>query len=184
MTGVAWRPGRRFWAAITVGTVLLGGGAVIVVGTAAADPNVAAVQAVAADTLMLEQRMGIPDPGVKSAALSASDVATMRATADASVRAHFTGPLLATRLDDFQKAVDGIVNGTSPYVDAGTKDIVFGKTVVGTNTATVHLQATTWVHISVDGLDSSPTGTLNWTFTLEKIAGQWLVTSETSDFHG
>lgn len=101
----------------------------------------------------------------------------MRAKADVLVKAHFTGPLLATRLDDFQKAVDRIVNGTSPNVDAGTKDIVFGKTVVGTDTATVHHQATTWVHISVDGLDSSPTGIFNWTFTLEKVAGQWLVTN-------
>jgi hypothetical protein len=184
MAGLKWRPGRRLWAAMTLGTVLLGVGALIVVGTAAADPNVAAVQAVAAETLMLEQRMGVPDPAMKPAALSVSDVATLRANANTLVKAHFTGPLLAARLDDFQRAVDGIVNGTSPYVDAGTKDIVFGKTIVGTDTATVHLQATTWVHISVDGLDSSPTGTLNWTFTLEKVAGQWLVTDETSDFHG
>jgi hypothetical protein len=184
MAGATWRLGRRFWAAVTMGGVLLAGGAIIAVGTAAADPNVAVVQTVAAETLMLEQRMGVPNPGMKGGALSDSDVATLRTNANALVKAHFSGPLLATRPDQFRNAVDGIVNGTSPYVDAGTKDIVFGKTVVGTDTATVHLRATTWAHISVRGLDSIPTATLNWTFTLEKVAGRWFVTDETSDFHG
>ncbi|MEO5940469.1 MAG: hypothetical protein ABIZ72_05865, partial [Candidatus Limnocylindrales bacterium] len=80
--------GRSVLAGVVV--VLLVG-SYWVVGTTAADPDVAAVQALAVDTLTLEHTIG-------TKATSIGDAAQLYAHADAVATSHYIGKLLATRL--------------------------------------------------------------------------------------
>jgi hypothetical protein len=175
---------RNVKRSVVAGVVLLVvAGAVWVVGAAAADPNVTAVQRVVRETMQLEHRVGIPD-GPPDAVVSAADGARMNAATEIAVKAHFAGTLLATRLEQFKAIIDSQVGGKPTNLDGGVNNIIMGETTVGTDTATVHLRATTWVKGSQGGKISAPTSRDNWTFELVKVDGKWLVSTETTDFRG
>lgn len=177
------RPPRHLFRSVVAGAVVVVVvGAIWVVGTAAADPSVAAVRAVAAETLILEHRIGIPD--APNTVILATDAARLHADAAAKANSHYRGPLLAMRTKQFSDAVDAEVSGDAFALDGGAKDIVFGETTVGPDTATVHLRATTWASSTVGGNVTSPTSTDNWTFYLQKENGQWFVTDTETDFSG
>ncbi|HEX5823894.1 MAG TPA: hypothetical protein VFY18_05465 [Candidatus Limnocylindrales bacterium] len=177
---------RHLGRAVIAGVVVVGVvvvGAILAVGTATADPEVAAVRNLAADTLILEHRIGVPD-SPNAAAIMAAESARLHADAEAKANARYKGPLLAMRIRQFNAAVDQAVTGRVSGLDGGAKDIVFGETTVGPDTATVHLRATTWATSSVNGKVTSPMSTDNWTFFLQKVDGQWFVTDTETDFHG
>jgi hypothetical protein len=176
------RSRSRLWGLLVVAAVL-SVGAVWAVGTSAADPNVALVRALAVDTLTLEHRMGVPDAASQGVS-TATDAARLRANADATAKAHYKGPLLATRSEQILAAVNDRINGTSTIIDGGAKDVVFLDTTVQATSATVRLKATTWATVSQNGVTASPSSTDNWTFDFEKDAGQWFVVNVDSDFHG
>ena len=148
------------------------------------DPDLAAVRTLAVDTLVFEHRMGIPDQSTLSL-LAAGDMTALRANAEAAARARYGGPLLATRIRQAIAAVDLQVSGEQSVLDGGAKDIVVGAITIDRDRATVHLRATTWVVMAVPGrpLDN-PMSRNNWIFTLDKVAGRWLVTDTESDFRG
>jgi hypothetical protein len=147
-----------------------------------ADPDVAAVQAVAADTLVAGQKVGVLPGGGVATALTAADVDRLERDADAYARSHYAGPLLANRLALFKETVAAQVGGQPPVLDGGATDIQMGETTVGTDMATVRLRATMWVKLAQGDKVATPTGTADFTFELAKIDGTWYVTAESFDY--
>ena len=183
------RDRRRLGVAAAASMVIVLGAVVVAfvahVGAppAAVDPEAAAVQALAADTLELEHRGPLPDPSARTS-LSAADIDALHASAIAAAKAHYAGPLLATRTEEMLAAIDDAVDGTSGDLDGGVKDIVFRDTTIGRDAATVVVQATSWARGSQNGVIVNPVGEDTWTFTFAKIDGRWFVTKDTSTFHG
>jgi hypothetical protein len=154
-------------------------GAVWVAGTTAANPEVAAVQAVARDTIVAEQTVGIVDGVSKDAMIPDSDGTRLAATAEGVARSHYAGPLLETRIDQFRRVVADQVGGKPNVLGGGAKDFQFVSTKVGTDTATVEVKATVWSTFVQGDQVASPTATTDYIFELQKINGQWYVTNET-----
>jgi hypothetical protein len=174
----------RSWVwGLLIGAAVLSAGAVWAVSASATDPNVAVVRALAVDTLTLEHRMGLPDIAGQ-AVLNAADAARLRDSAAATAKAHYKGPLLATRSEQILAAVNDRINGTSSVIDGGAKDVSFLDTTVKDTSATVRLKATTWARYSQDGVTANPISTDTWTFDFEKVDGQWYVVDVDTDFHG
>jgi hypothetical protein len=173
---------RRLWGLVIVAAVL-SGGALWAVGASAADPNPGLVRALAVDTLTLEHRMGLPDVA-SEAVPTAADAARLRGGAAATAKAHYKGPLLATRSEQILAAVNGRIDGTTSLIDGGAKDVAFLDTTVNETAATVRLKATTWARYSRDGVTVNPSSTDTWTFDFEKVDGRWFVVNVDSDFHG
>jgi hypothetical protein len=173
------------WGFLIAGVVLIPGGAwaIRAVQTSAADRDVALVRALAVDTLILEHRIGLPDIGPQNVP-PAADAARLREEAAAIAKAHYKGPLLATRSEQFLAAVNDRINGTSSVIDGGTNDISIQDTTVNDTSATVHLRATTWAKVSQNGVTANPISTDRWTFDLERVDGQWYVVNVDTDFHG
>ena len=151
-------------------------------GATTADPEVAAVQAIAADTVVAGQRVGVLPGGGVATALTAADIERLERDAEAFARNHYAGPLLTSRLALFKEAVAVPVGGQPPVLDGGAKDIQMGETTVRTDTATVRLRATTWLKVAQGDKVATPTGTADFTFELAKIDGRWYVTAELFDF--
>ncbi len=148
----------------------------------AADPDVAAVQAVAADTVVAGQRVGVLPGGGVATALTATDVDRLASDAEAYARNHYAGPLLANRLALFKEAVAAPIGGQPPVLDGGARDIQMGKTAVGADTASVRLRATTWLKVAQGDKVATPTNTADFTFELAKVDGRWYVTAESFDY--
>ena len=151
-------------------------------GATTADPDVAAVQAVAVDTVVAGQRVGVLPGGGVATALTTADIDRLERDADAYARSHYAGPLLTSRLALFREAVAAPVGGQPPVLDGGATDIRMGETTVGTDVATVRLRATTWLKIAQGDKVATPTNTADFTFELTKIDGRWYVTAESFDF--
>ena len=148
----------------------------------AADPDVAAFQAVAADTVFVGQTVGVlPGAGVTTA-LTATEVDRLARDAEAAARSHYAGPLLTTRLAQFKEAAAAQVAGQPLILDGGVKDLKLGKTTVRGDTATVKLRATTWLKLAAGDKVATPTNTEDFTFELAKINGHWYVTAESFDY--
>ncbi len=142
------------------------------------DPEVAAVQQLAVETLTLEHVTGVGD----LTAADAADPAGLYARAEAAARSHYTGALLTSRLVRFRALVDDHIRGTTGALGGGVKDVLIGDTTIDTTTAVVHLRATTWT--SLDGVTMSGSAANNWTIGFARVYGRWLVTDIESDFRG
>ena len=148
-----------------------------------ADPDVAAAQAVAADTILAGQTVGVLPGGDVTTALTAADVDRLERDAEAYARSHYAGPLLANRLALFREAVAAAqVGGQPPVLDGGATDIQMGETTVGTDVATVRLRATVWAKVAQGDKVATPTATADFAFELAKIDGHWYVTAESFDY--
>lgn len=172
--------GRSIFCRFAVLTLLV---AALSAGCATvADPDVAAVQAVAVDTILAGQRVGVLQGGGVDTALTAADVDRLERDAEAYARSHYAGPLLASRLTLFKEAVAAPLGGQPPVLDGGATDIQMGETSVRTDTATVRLRATTWLKVAQGDKVATPTATADFTFELAKIGGRWYVTAESFDY--
>jgi hypothetical protein len=149
--------------------------------TSTADPNVAAVESLAVDTIQIEHRFLVP-AFVAGATVSKVEADRLQASVESLARSHYTGTLLIRMLKVFRQAINDQVGGKSGFLDGGVKDVVLQSTTIGTDTATVKLRATTWMKVSKGSVVATPTGTADYTVELAKVDGLWLVISEAFDY--
>lgn len=174
-------PRRKATFALGVGAAVVVLAAMWAVGISAADPNVAAVQELAVDTIRIEHTVFVPAVAA-GAVVPALEADRLRAIADDLARSHYVGPLLDRRLAVFRQAIDDQLGGTAAFLDGGVKDVVVQSTTIRADSATVKLRATTWMKVSQGDATATPTGTADYTFQLAKVGGSWFVISEEFEY--
>ena len=154
-------------------------------GAAGQSATARAVQAVVQDALAAEHELANLPAAAAESGVSASLRGQMTAAAQSAIDRLYVGPIKAAREETI---VGGLkVEGTSDGVfvwDGGVHDVSFRSTTIEGTKATVVVQATSYLEVSVtrDGERALPESTAIHTFTLELQDGQWYVSDEEIEF--
>ena len=118
---------------------------------------------------------------------SVQDAIINRDTAKAMSIYSPSSQILATRLMLIRRDLGDEANGDEVNLGGGIDGpITFNSIVVDGNSASVSCQATVWAEARLyhdgHGVTLTPRNTVNYTFTLQDINGQWLVSGESIAF--
>lgn len=149
--------------------------------SAAPSASVAEAQKVVIEVLHAEHELTNLPATAAQTGVGASLRGRMVAAAKSEIDRLYSGPIVAARVETLVAGIE--VEGTPDGIfvwDGGVRNIVFESTVVGGDSATVRVQATTFLVMSAtaEGDRSSPTNTGTFTFKLSRIGGTWHVTDE------
>ena len=153
--------------------------------SAANSESVAEAQKVVIEVLHAEHELASLPATAAQTGVAASLRGQMVAAAKSEIDRLYSGPIVVARLETLVAGIE--VEGTPDGIfvwDGGVKNVVFESTVVSGDSATVRVQATTFLVMSATaaGDRSSPTNTGTFTFKLSRIGGTWYVTDEDVEF--
>jgi hypothetical protein len=170
------------FAAVAVTTSIL---VVLLARTSAIDPTTAAVHALVQRALRAEHELATLPAGISVSEINGTAKAALVSHAEDELGQVFAGDILAPRRD----AIIGAINaeGTDDglfFWGGGVRNVTFLSTVIEGDSASVHLQATSFLVMSqrIDGPRDRPENRADYKFTLSKTPDGWRVTEEAMRF--
>lgn len=177
---------RAILASVVLLVVVAALVAVLLAVTAAGQsPDVLAVQRISLDALHAEHELATLPASAAQTGVTASLRGQLVATAQSTIDRIYAGPLHDSRIDTIIGAIEA--EGTSSGMlvwNGGVHDVAYKSTSVSGSSATVVIQAVTFVEMSVTATDdhSRPEAGATYTFGLTKTGGRWFVTDEHVEF--
>jgi hypothetical protein len=172
---------RRIWIALAA-VVVAAAAFSVLAQRASATPDETAIEQVVRGALIAEQTLGIPPPAYSGGVMSGAINQQMIDHVPAVLSKYYVGDPLARDVNAIQANIRADKTGKTRYLAGGVDNLQFTSVVVNGNSAIVSATATTWATFvqNQNGtpVSANPHNVTNYTFTLTKASGSWLIDSE------
>ena len=99
---------------------------------------------------------------------------------------YYAGTPLTRNVNTIQAHIRADKSGTTRYLAGGVENLVFTFVSVTASTALVSVSLTAWTRVAQDQngtlVQANPHNDVDYTFTLTKATGRWLIDSEAWSF--
>lgn len=169
--------------ALGLGTagVLLGGERVLGQGQ-----DEQAIEQVVRQAITVEHTLEVPPASYTGGPMSDAVQQLMLNRAFAELRKYYTGGVLGGKVSVIQEHIVADKSGAIRYLAGGLDSIAFRDVAISNDTALVTAEAVVWNKVAQDQngtlVPATPRGPVDYTLTLVRKDGQWLITSENVRF--
>ena len=184
----------RLGRQISVRLVIIGLVVVVASAVAASPPpaapntttDTASIQQVIRGALVATHTLEAPPASYTGGRMLASTQQEMLARASSVLSQYYTGAQLNTYVQVIQSHIRADQSGSTRYLAGGIDNLIFHEVLVTGLSASVTASVTAWTIVAQDQngklVRANPHNTVNYTFSLTKGTGRWLIDGEVWTF--
>jgi putative amidase-like protein len=153
---------------------------------ASATPDEVAIQQVVRGALAATHSLEVPPPAYQGGVMPDAFNQQMIDRVPAVLSQYYAGTPLTRNINAIQANIRADKSGKIRYLAGGVENLVFTSISVTGSTALVSVSLTAWTRVAQDQngklVQANPHNDVDYTFTLTKATGRWLIDSEAWSF--
>jgi hypothetical protein len=153
---------------------------------ASATPDEVAIQQAVRGALAATHTLEVPPPAYQGGVMPDAVNQQMIDRVPAVLTQYYTGDPLTRNVNAIQAHIRADKPGKIRYLAGGVENLVFTSISVTGSTALVSVSLTAWTRVAQDQngklAQANPHNDVDYTFTLTKATGRWLIDSEAWSF--